>query len=323
LTKILDNVDFSHGFGVNNMDSFQVEEFMSIRWTGLLHPIFAETYTIHALLSDVDERARVWVDQALIIDMWSSLESTKISGTVGLWMSGEYYDIIIEYQQGTGSMGFRLMWESISQPFSIVNSRNLIPSSGWGHSSMSVVMENKGLFATYYSDESLSLPLLSFVSDGIEMDTRGKILSLAELKCFSARWTGFIHPQDSHIYTMFVGISEPDQRLRLWIDNILIVDMWASLSGTEGSAKVSFDNPGGYYEIILEYKLNGLPNFAKLNWESAIFQKQSIALSNINLNSGSSFPSIYGSSQYTVSGLHSIPISPNKTHTIFNCFNLC
>lgn len=45
---------------------------MSVRWTGYIRPMYAETYTFFV---NADDQARLWVNDILVIDAWTALSS--------------------------------------------------------------------------------------------------------------------------------------------------------------------------------------------------------------------------------------------------------
>ena len=56
-----------------------------------------------------------------------------------------------------------------------------------------------------------------------------------------------MQPQYAQEFTWFVAVTGDQQRVKLWIDNSLIVEQWTSLVGTEGSGTLSLGLAGGYY----------------------------------------------------------------------------
>jgi hypothetical protein len=302
-SRINSNIDFSVGYGLRQIGSLPFGEYVSIRWAGFLQAQASQTYTMFAVVSDIDERARVWVDHTLVVDMWASLTATEGSGTIGLWMAQEYYDIVIEYKQGTGSMGLCWKWESLVFKKELVSPEMLLPISGWGHSLMRVVPENRGLSATYYQGSNFLQPSLSYISDGIEFDNQQKALSLADGNIFSVRWAGFLKPQAVETYTIFAAVSGSQERIRLWIDNALIVDMWTSISTTEGSGIIEFGVKNGLHDLLLEYKQEGSIIAAILSWESTSTPKQIISASDFCLNSENISPNVVGATRFTFSGV--------------------
>jgi hypothetical protein len=300
--RIISSVDFSSAYGLGKIGSLPSNEFASLRWSGFLQLPNSETYTFFAAVSDIDERARLWVDNTLIVDMWSSLSGTEGSGTIGLWMAQEYYAIEIEYKQETGSMGFSLLWQSLSRTKQRIDSALFLPESGWGHTKLQISSANRGLFATYYSTNYFTDPLLSYISDQIDKDSKQKALSLASRSDFSVRWAGFLKPQYAERYTLYAAVSGQQERIRLWVDNILIVDMWASLAGTVGSGTAVFGILDNFYEIVLEYKQKGSDISAVISWQSDSEQKSIIGLGSLYLNSEYFPPSVNGATQFTLSG---------------------
>jgi hypothetical protein len=61
------------------------------------------------------------------------------------------------------------------------------------------------------------------------------------------------------------------ERVRLWVDDTLIVDQWASLNAIEPSATYTFAAPDSLYNLRLEYALvnrsqTSLPRGVALLW---------------------------------------------------------
>jgi hypothetical protein len=188
-----------------------------------------------------DERVKLWVDNSLVIDQWTSLAGTVATASPPSLNADRIYDIKLEYKNSV----------SISQT-------------------------------------GLTTPL-SLIGDG----------------SFSVRWSGMVRaPETSQNYSFsaavgfdtansgsfqreFMGL-DPDtwptqglsqlngrtERVRLWIDNTLIIDQWTSLrlgGGEEG--RVPTGGPvsligNQYYHIKVEYK-NFVLGGAKLalKWE--------------------------------------------------------
>lgn len=85
---------------------------------------------------------------------------------------------------------------------------------------------------------------------------------------FSVRWTGYIKAPVTGVFTFF---TRSDDGVRLWINNIQIVNNWTDHAVTENSGTVNlvagqkypvtleFYENGGYAEISLSYSAAGLP----------------------------------------------------------------
>jgi len=109
------NFDWSLGppDGVNvNRDNF------SVRWTGFVTPRFSEAYTFYTL---ADDGVRVWVDDVLLIDDWTSLSLPESTGSVVL-SAGKAHKLRVEYYDMIMHARVRLSWSSPSEPKATVPS---------------------------------------------------------------------------------------------------------------------------------------------------------------------------------------------------------
>jgi hypothetical protein len=100
-------------------------DFYSIRWSGLVEPLYDEEYTFTI---GVDDGARLWVDGQLIIDQWIPQGYTEHSGAITL-AAGQRVPIVVEYFENQGSAAVNLFWESASQPREIVPQARLFAHS--------------------------------------------------------------------------------------------------------------------------------------------------------------------------------------------------
>jgi hypothetical protein len=180
--------------------------------------------------------------------------------------------------------------------------------------------QGAGLDATYYDDMELAEPVSTWVEKTINFDVsdaqrgfgndvpRGfGDLALSDKQSFSVRWAGllqlFDHQADTDpsVFTFEAGIAETDERVKLWIDNSLIIDRWETydyLSATTFSATIGLRSPH-YYDVKMEYKqYAGAAAEAVLRWECGVAgspcqTKQVIPSSNLfqaKEVSGSPFP---------------------------------
>ena len=84
-----------------------------VRWSGFIRPSLAQRYTLHAAVVEVDERIKLWVDNRILINQWSSLKSTSLQSTIDFATIGGYYLVLMEYKQVTGPhYGTYLKWSS-------------------------------------------------------------------------------------------------------------------------------------------------------------------------------------------------------------------
>lgn len=91
----------------------------SVRWGGFIRPHYDQTYTFKTRLADpaaapaTDQRVKLWVDGALVIDQWTSLFTSDPSGTFYFDHREILYDIRIEMTGGVNEPKMiTLMWES-------------------------------------------------------------------------------------------------------------------------------------------------------------------------------------------------------------------
>ena len=130
-----------------------------------------------------------------------------------------------------------------------------------------------GLFATYYMSENLSqpvsaasVPVLDFSSeDGLHPPG-----SLPANHPFSVRWSGFFRPYHAQLYTVYAGVSSADDRIRVWIDSSLVVDMWLKLSGKDVSATVKIAGGTVLSNVVVEYKHSTGAMGASLRWYDTV-----------------------------------------------------
>jgi hypothetical protein len=131
------------------------------------------------------------------------------------------------------------------------------------------LVNNFGLFATYFSRDNFTAPIMAQRADVLDFSFDAGAVpgwSLHADMPFSVRWVGFVRPQLAQVYTLFAGVSGEDERIRVWIDSSLVIDMWHGLSGTEASGTVVFDTANNFYEILVEYKQERYSSAARLSW---------------------------------------------------------
>lgn len=93
----------------------------SVRYEGKVKAEFDETYTIYLTAND---GGRLWIDDTLIIDYWTTAGTH--STTIAL-EAGEFYDIKVEWKDGSGDAEVRLEWESASRPREVIPADRLYP----------------------------------------------------------------------------------------------------------------------------------------------------------------------------------------------------
>jgi beta-glucanase (GH16 family) len=94
---------------------------------------------------------------------------------------------------------------------------------------------------------------------------------------FSVRWTGQVQPIYTGVYTFY---STSDDGVRLYVNNVLLIDKWVLQSPTEHSGTISLTR-GTKYNIVLEYQETGGGATQILSWSSPCFTKQVIPQSQL------------------------------------------
>ena len=128
-----------------------------------------------------------------------------------------------------------------------------------GSSMLTIALAVGGsLTATYYDASTRSSSLNEM---WLPIESRQTDLSIgtAETAAFSVRWAGFVRPSvAAAAYTFFAAsVAANDERVRLWVDGMLLIDQWQSLTlnlGEQPSATVGFARPHAFYELVVDYR---------------------------------------------------------------------
>ena len=131
-----------------------------------------------------------------------------------------------------------------------------------------------GLMATYYETDAFGTPRNAYdcqagrggctagsgATGTVTITTSGLVTpaSLIADGIFSVRWAGMVRAPGTTQMVTFrakVGSSTAkDERVKLWVDNSLIIDQWASLAATVADAARQQLTPNQLYDIKVEYK---------------------------------------------------------------------
>ncbi len=122
-TRIDTLVDFNFVYG-DPVDIRMGYENYSIRWTGFLEPVTSGKHTIWAV---VDDGAKVWIDEELVIDSWKDQATIGLSYDVEL-VKDKKYPIRIEYYDGKIGGKFRLLWQNENFPLERIPTSQLHPA---------------------------------------------------------------------------------------------------------------------------------------------------------------------------------------------------
>jgi len=102
------------------------------------------------------------------------------------------------------------------------------------------------------------------------------ILGVAAGQNVSVRWTGFVNPLYTDLYTFYANTSSG---VRLWVNDSLLINQWSSNRTTEYNANIALA-AGQQYSIRMEYHSYNNP-YDIMSWSSAHQPKQVIPTQNL------------------------------------------
>src|SRR5690606_9260066 len=94
---------------------------------------------------------------------------------------------------------------------------------------------------------------------------------------FSIRWTGQVEAPATGSYTFY---TQTDDGVRLWVDDVLLIDQWQNQATTEWSGSISLAQDQRY-DIKMEYYDAGNEAVANLLWAGPSISKQIIPTSHL------------------------------------------
>lgn len=128
-----------------------------------------------------------------------------------------------------------------------------------------------GFVATYYDDASLtpSSAVTARQLSGSNIDWAASgIASLTNDDSFSVRWHGYVRPSIAGLWTFTTRVLDNDDRVRLWVNDALLVNQWSSLTTLTPSAATTFAVGGDYYQVRMEFKEQAGAQGIQLLWET-------------------------------------------------------
>lgn len=218
--------------GILNADRF------SARWQRTVN-LQPGTYRFELT---VDDGARLWVDGNLFIDTWQVQPVTTYTGEISL--SGGATPITLEYFENTGAASVQLSWtatETDTGPGVI---------TGWR--------------GEYYNNTTLSgAPALVRDDPAIAFDWNDGSPAPDRLApdSFSARWTQTVAlPAGQYRFTVTA-----DDGVRLWVNDVLLIDAWQQQSATTFAREISLTGDGT--ALRLDYYEAGGQAEVTLDWQ--------------------------------------------------------
>ena len=95
----------------------------TVKWTGLIQPLFSEPYTFS---TTTDDGTRLWVNGQEIVNAWQTQAPTTWNGVINL-QAQQLYAIEMDYFQAGGGAVAQLAWSSPSTTPTIIPQTQLYP----------------------------------------------------------------------------------------------------------------------------------------------------------------------------------------------------
>ena len=304
----------------------------SVRWSGLMQVLSISKNSFTAKISTVDDRVRIWIDNSIFVDQWTSLSASDLNFSYDFTVN-DLYAVKVEYKQYYLSRGISVFSNSTEGRFSLfafyevgqISSISLLPSTlcaasstfsgtvslatssspanlyihkrdAFGNSiidsrtpivvrltsavdktTSAAVFQNgidqimssflltrpgtytllvsipvqMGLSATFYSTDNFTNPITTKENATIQIFSNSNI---GNTSCI--RWNGFIRPPVTSIYTFQFLLQSNFSRVKLWIDNALIIDKWSSMDSVSPTSMIPLDATRGMVDIFAEYKVD-------------------------------------------------------------------
>lgn len=236
-------------------------DFFSARWNRAVN-LGAGTYRFRVL---VDDGARLYVNNNLIINQWRQQSLTEFTAEINL--PGGSIPVRLEYVEFTGNAQVRLTWELVGGGGSGGGSA---PAPEWSH-----VKPARAYTGEYFANRDLAgSPALVRQDSDIDFDWGNSSPGPGvPADNFSVRWTNTLR-LDKGNYRFTV---ETDDGVRLFINDRLVIDKWRVQARTRHTHEMSLD--GGEVRIRMEYFDEWGAAFARLRIE--VRKEPSGAIGNI------------------------------------------
>ena len=246
----------------------------SVRWTGQLQAR-SSGFTTLSVISD--DGARLFVNDALVIDDWNAHQGTEDMATIAT-TAGQTYNVRLEYFEQSGGGQVQLLWGSPCQTKEIIPQTQLYPSYAGMVCTTPGAGTGIGLRGDYYNNMDFTSFAVTHPAEAINFDWgTGAADPSVGPDTFSVRWTGKLLARYTG-GTTFRTWS--DDGVRLWIDGQLIVDNWTDHQAAE-NAGLAYLVAGQLHDVKLEFHENLENALIKLLWFSPCQTEEAIPASRL------------------------------------------
>lgn len=267
-TRVDGPVDFDWGGGAPGVTGVGTDQF-SVRWDGLLRITQSGNYQFQTVS---DDGVRLWVNDVLIIDNWTDHGSTTNTSTSIALTSGLTYNIRLEYYENGGQSVIRLRWQLPGAGSFVAIPTGPSPTLGAGlyycadTNVCTTGVTTGGILGDYFNNISLTGTATASRADGpidFMWNQAAPGVTGVGADNFSIRWNGRLRAAVTGSYQFQ---TRTDDGVRLWVNNILVIDQWNDHSATDHTSGAISLVAGQVYAIKLEYYEHLVDAEVRLRW---------------------------------------------------------
>ncbi|MCB8952923.1 MAG: SH3 domain-containing protein [Ardenticatenales bacterium] len=225
-------VDFNWGVGTPAVGLLAADHF-SVRWTQSL------TFNPgrYRFVVNADDGARLWVNNTLLVDKWVDQQGGALIAEIDL--PGALVPIKLEYYEDIGGASVKLAWTQV-----ISYGTNQWQGEYYNNTSLS------GAAALVRTDSQVNF----------NWGTGTPAVGVINSDNFSVRWTQTLYFSPGN----YRFTTTTDDGVRLWVNNVLLIDRWQDRATQSFSADLSL--PGGSVPLRMEYYEHAGLAEAHLTW---------------------------------------------------------
>ena len=217
----------------------------SARWVGNFD--FPES-AYYRFFGEMDDGVRVWVDDELVVDQWSSDWRWPGKAQAVPYIEAGKHVIKVEYRERYGAAYVRLGWRQVE---------------GCGTESpedaFCLTLFNNKELSGIPSQATKTLPSIHYEWNSDQPDP------MVWKDNFSARWVGKVRFEEA----TYRFVTDIDEGARIWVDGELVLDAWGRVSPYYGKYRRLKHMTAGLHEVKVEYYEGGGTATAKVFWEKA------------------------------------------------------
>lgn len=153
------HVNTINSINLSNYDPRELNNNFSFDIIGSILPQFTENYRFHVIVND---RARVWVNENLILNIWDTSAGTEFTSDPVPLIANQWVSIYIQYENISGSSSLQLRWSSSSLTKSFISSSFMAWDNTIARPPREIHAANS--LTLYSSSQSLLTPQTSTIS---------------------------------------------------------------------------------------------------------------------------------------------------------------